>query len=190
MLKIGCRNSVLEALEDILDLLENRKFGLAEIKDEIKDIEDALKDRKDKGPISSGPFLLLHDNNAATVAVQNLDKCPIDVEVKLFDIQCCPPKEIDSKCLKCIGRCCAEAAVLCAPEDGIFEVVCCPDPEKSAIRAFASVHSGGGCSPDTDLVIPAADFLPLVCPFCKKDKCRRDHCHRDPCRKDPCRRCD
>jgi len=176
VIKIGCRNAVLEALEDIKDLLESPKFGLAEIKDEVRDIEDALKM---KGPITSGPFLLLQDNNAVTVCVQNLDRCPINVEVKLFDIQCCPPKEIDSKCLKCIGRCCAEAAVLCAPREGIFEVVCCPDPEKSALRASASVQNRAVNGPsNSGLVIPANDFLPLTCPFCKKDRCRKDSCRR------------
>ena len=181
-MRIGCRDKVLDALDDIEDLLEDRKFGLAEIKREIRDIEDALKDRvKDKGPLSTGPFVVEgdHKDRAVTVAVQNLDKCPIDVEVKIFDLECCPPKEVDCKLLKDIGRCCAEAAVFCVCE-GIFEVVCCPDPEKSEIRAFVSVHSDDCHDSDVEFVIKAEEMLPLVCPFCKKDKCRRD----------PCRRCD
>jgi len=183
VLKIGCRNSVLEALEDIQDLLESPKFGLAEIKDEVRGIEEALKSlAKNKGSITSGPLLLPQGNNAVTVCVQNLDRYPIDVEVKLFDIQCCPPREIDCKRLRCVGRCCAEAAVLCAPEDGIFEVVCCPDPQKSSIRAFANVHSGAVNGLTAGLVVPAIDFLPLTCPFCKKDRCCKDPCRREPCR--------
>lgn len=188
MVKIGCNNKVLEELEEIEGLLEDPKTGLAEIKREVRDIEEKLDSLAAvKGPLSTGPFFIRSgENNAVNVVVQNVGKCPTDVKVRLFDLGCCPPKEVDSACLDCIKRCCTETAVLTASA-GVFEVVCCPKDEKAPLRAFVSVHSGNSPNSNIEYVIKAEEMLPLVCPFCKKDKC---HCHKDPCHKDPCRECE
>jgi hypothetical protein len=166
----------------VLDLLEDPRFGLREIKDEVKDIERALGALTPvKGPLSTGPFFIPCGQKVAVTAnVQNVGRGCIDVEVKLFDIECCPPKEVDCKLLRDIGRCCAEDAVLCASE-GIFEVVFCPKPDHAAIRAFVAVHEGHSSDSEAEYVIMAADMLPVVCPFCKKDRdrCRRDRCEDD-----------
>ncbi|HHX29518.1 MAG: hypothetical protein ACOX5Q_08925 [Bacillota bacterium] len=180
MLKIGCACKVLEKIENIQDLLKSPRFGLREIKEEIKDIEDALDNLlPGKGPLSTGPINIHNGpDRAIKVSVQNVGKGCIDAVVRLFDIECCPPRQVDCKVLRNIGRCCAEDTVLCAHE-GIFEVVICPKPDKAPIRAFATVHCGGSSNSDIDLVFRATDFLPVVCPFCKKKK-DRDSC--DPCR--------
>ena len=176
-LKLGyCK--VLEELEEIEGLLEDPRYGLAEIKREIRDIEEALSDLlTDKGPLSTGPFYVrAGEANAINVLVQNVGKCPIDVKVRLFDLEACPPEEIDCESLECIERCTAEAAVLTAPE-GIFEVVVCPKSDKASVRAFVSVHSGDAPNSSIEYTIKAEEMLPVVCPFCKK-KCG---CRRDPC---------
>lgn len=188
MIKIGCCDKILDELDDIEDLLEDKKFGLAEIKREVRDIEDKLdKAPTQKGALSTGPFFVrTGQNNAINVKVQNVGTKCVDVVVRLFDIGACPPEEIDSECLKDIGRCCAEDAVLTAPA-GNFEVAICPDSPNATLRAFVSVHTGNSANSAFEYVIKAAEMLPLVCPFCKRDKCP---CHKDPCHRDPCRECD
>ena len=180
MVKIGCNNKILEELEEIEGLLENPKTGLAEIKREVRDIEEQLKEMGAvKGALTTGPLSVREKGeHAVTVLVQNVGRCPVDVKVRLFDLECCPAKEVDSAELECIKHCCAKTATL-HTEEGAFEVVCCPEPENATLRAFVTVHED--CSPcsEAEFVVLAAEMLPLVCPFCKKEKCR---CHKDPCR--------
>ena len=195
MLKIGCACKVLEKVKNIEDLLKSPRFGLREIKEEVKDIEDALDNLlPGKGPLSTGPFNIMDGPVAIKVSVQNVGKGCIDAVVRLFDIECCPPRQVDCKVLRNIGRSCAEDTVLCANE-GIFEVVICPKPDKAPIRGFVTVKRVVQANPGpnaanlhAELVFRAADLLPVVCPFCKKKK--RDHDCCDPCREEPDCGCD
>ncbi|HHY45488.1 MAG TPA: hypothetical protein GX512_07255 [Firmicutes bacterium] len=180
MLKIGCACKVLETVENILDLLKNPRFGLKEIKDEVKDIEEAVGNLVPvKGPLSTGPFSVTIPSKIK-VSVQNVgSKGCVDAVVRLFDIECCPPKQIDCKVLRNIGRCCAEDTWLAAPEGArVLEVVICPKPDKASIRGFVTVQpmAVNASNPDALLNFRACDLLPVVCPFCKKEKDRCDAC--------------
>lgn len=153
-------------LKLILCLLTNKKFGLKEIKCEIKDIERKL-DGTVGGSLSTGPFFVRSgQNNAINVKVQNVGEDPIDAVVRLFDMFQCPPVLVDEETLSDIGGgCCAQNAVLTA-NAGDFEVVICPDPADATIRAFVSVHSGNAPTAAIDYVIKASEMLPVVCDFC------------------------
>ena len=183
MVKIGCNNKILEELEEIEDLLEDPKTGLAEIKREIRDIEEKLDEESEvKGALTTGPLFIAEEGeHAVTVVVENIGRNPVDVKVRLFSLEFCPAKEVDSEELECIKRCCAKTATL-RTEEGAFEVVCCPEPENATLRVFVAVHEDCSPSSEVEFVIPAAEMLPLTCPFCKKEKCR--------CRKEPCRECE
>lgn len=170
-------NCTWKLLKQIVCLLTNRKFGLRQIKCEIKEIERKLDELvcngngggKVGGPLSTGPiFVRAGQNNAINVKVQNIGEEPIDAVVKLFNIAACPPSPalIDEETLLNIGGgCCAQDTVLTAPA-GNLEVVICPDPADAAIRAFVSVHSGNAPTSEFEYVIRASEMLPATCDFC------------------------
>ncbi len=176
MIKVGNAGRILCELEEIAGLLEDPKSGLAEIKSEVRNIEERVATLSTgKGPLTTGPlYIPSQGTSAISVVVQNLDRCPANVEVRVLSLECCPPVQVCSADLRCIGRCCSESVTLTATE-GLYEVVCCPDPEKASIRAFVSVHEGSSPSSPVAYAVTAAEMLPLECPFCKKEKCR-------PCR--------
>lgn len=172
MLKISPACKVLEKVDSILDLLKSPRFGLKEIKDEVRDIEEAVSNLTPvKGPLTTGP-LALTGPASIQVSVQNTGRGCVDAVVRVFDVGCCPPKQVDRAVLRNIGRCCAEQAVVTAPS-GIFEVAVCPKPDRAAIRAFVTVQPlVNGTVTDSPLRYRTCDLLPLVCPFCKKEKDR------------------
>ena len=159
---------VLRQLRAIQCLLKHRKFGLKEIKREIKDIEDNMNGNGELiGPQTTGPiFIRAGQNNAINVKVQNVGEDPISAEIRLFNIGVCPPVQADSETLTDIGPCCAQDAVVTA-NAGDFEVVVCPTPADATIRVFVSVHSGNAATSAFEYVIKASEMLPLVCPFCE-----------------------
>lgn len=79
MVKIGCNNKILEELEEIEGLLENPKTGLAEIKREIRDIEEKLDEMGAvKGALTTGPLSVKEEGkHAVTVLVQNVGRSQI-----------------------------------------------------------------------------------------------------------------
>jgi hypothetical protein len=158
-------------LRKILWLLCNKKFGLKEIKREIRDIEKKLDGKPTAGPLTTGPFFVRAGmNNALNVKVQNTGAAPIDVVVRLFSLDTCPPSEIDSETLLQIpGGCCARDAVVTAPA-GNFEVVICPSPATATIRAFVSLHSGAATTSAFEYVFRASEMLPVVCELCEVDE--------------------
>ena len=174
-IQIGCGGDadliwvlVLRQLKAILCLLKHHKYGLKEIKCEIKDIEDNMDGGgEEAGPLTTGPiFIRSGQNNAINVKVQNIGDDPISAEVRLFNIGVCPPVQADSETLTNIGSCCAQDAVVTA-DAGDYEVVVCPTPSDAAIRVFVSVHNGSATTSAFEYVIKPAEMLPLVCPFCE-----------------------
>lgn len=159
---------VLRQLQAILCLLRHHKFGLKEIKCEIKDIEDNMDGGGEiAGPLTTGPiFIRTGQNNAINVKVQNTGDAPISAEVRLFNIGVCPPVEVDTETLTDIGSCCAQDAVVTAGA-GNVEVVVCPTPSDATMRVFVSVHNGNATTGAFEYVIKPAEMLPLVCPFCE-----------------------
>lgn len=162
---------VLTKLQAILCLLKHRRYGLKEIKREIKEIEENMNGNGDGdgivGSQSTGPiFIRTGQNNAINVKVQNVGGESITVHVRLVDIGVCPPAVIETQTLGDIGLCCSKDAVLTAPA-GDFEVVICTATPDARIRAFVSVHSGNSANSAFEYVIKASEMLPLVCPFCE-----------------------
>lgn len=155
-------------LKAIWCLLANKRFGLKEIKREIKEIEEKL-DRTVPvaGALSTGPFLVrAGENNAINVKVQNIGQTPIDATVLLVNVGNCPPQVVDSETLSAIGGgCCTENAVLTASA-GDFEVIICPNPINAPIRAFVSVHSGNSVTSAFEYVIRASEMIAPACDFC------------------------
>lgn len=162
-------DDLLCKLNMILALLTNRHFGLCEIKKEVKEIEENMGNGNDcivGGGITTGPFFIRSgQNNAINVKVQNLEDSPIDVEVKLLSLECCPAVVIDNASLEDLESCCTEDAVLTAGA-GNWEVTVCPTPATAAVRAFVSVHSGNAVTSAIECVFRAAEMLPDVCSFC------------------------
>ena len=162
---------MLTKLQAILCLLKHRRYGLKEIKREIKEIEENMNGNGDGdgivGSQSTGPiFIRTGQNNAINVKVQNVGEEPVAVHVRLVDIGACPPAVIETQTLGDIGSCCSKDAVLTAPA-GDFEVVICTVTPDARIRAFVSVHSGNSANSAFEYVIKASEMLPLVCPFCE-----------------------
>jgi hypothetical protein len=119
------------------------------------------------GPISTGPFFIrTGENNAINVKVQNTGTDPVDVAVRLYDLDECPPEIIDDDFFTLQGGCCVDDAVLTAPA-GNFEVVICPEPLTASLRAFVSVHSGNSTNSAFEYVIKAAEMLPVACSLCQ-----------------------
>lgn len=163
---------VLAKLKLILRLLKHPKFGLKEIKREIKEIEQNMCPTPPgpvTGPLSTGPFFVrTGENNAINVKVQNIGTEPIDATVTLWNIGVCPIQPVDSEVLLAIGDgCCAQDVVLTAPA-GNFEVVICPDPADATIRAFVSVHSGNSANSAFEYVIKASEMLTPGCELCQQ----------------------
>lgn len=170
----GCprpdNTEVSRKLSLILSLLTDRRFGLCEIKREVKEIEKNMGngngDGDLSGPITTGPFFIrTGQNNAINVLVQNLGEAAIDVEVKLVAIGACPVFVEDNASLENIGSCCTRNAVLTASA-GNWEVVVCPTPGTARVRAFVSVHSGNAVTSAFEYVFRAAEMLPAACSFC------------------------
>ena len=155
-------------LRKILWLLCNKKFGLREIKREIREIEKKLDGDPPSGPLSTGPFFVRTGvNNAINVKVQNTGDEPIDAVVRLFNLDTCPPTLIGSETLLAIpGGCCARDAVVTAPA-GNMEVVICPDPEDATIRAFVSVHAGAAVTSAFEYVFRASEMIAPACELCE-----------------------
>lgn len=159
---------VLRKLTMILSLLTNRRFGLCEIKREVKEIENNMGNGNGDqgGGITTGPFFIrTGQNNAINVIVQNLEEAEIDVEVKLVDLGACPVFVEDNASLENIDSCCTDSAVLTAAA-GEWEVLVCPTPATAKVRAFVSVHSGNAVTSAIEYVFRAAEMLPEACDFC------------------------
>ncbi len=128
----------------ILSLLTNRKFGLCEIKREVKEIGKNMDNGNgdQRGAITTGPlFIRTGQNNAINVLVQNLEEAEIDVEVKLVNLGSCPVFVEDNASLENIDSCCTEDTVLTAAA-GRWEVLVCPTPataKSERLSAFTAV---------------------------------------------------
>lgn len=157
-------------LNMILALLTDRRFGLCEIKREVKEIEENMGNGDNAivgGGITTGPFLVrAGENNAVNVKVQNLEDVSIDVEVKAITLDSCPPVVIHNASLEGIEPCCTQDALLTVGA-GNWEVLVCPTPQTAAVRAFVSVHSGNSVTSAIEYVFRASDMLPDICRFCE-----------------------
>lgn len=152
----------------ILGLLTNPCFGLCEIKREVREIEDNMGngDNVISGPITTGPFFVrAGQNNAINVLVQNLEEGNIDVEVKLINLEACPPFAQGNVSIEDFESCCTEQVGFTVPA-GNWEVVVCPTPETARVRAFVSVHGGNAVTSAFEYVIRASEMLPAACSFC------------------------
>jgi hypothetical protein len=163
---------VLLKLQAILCLLRNRRFGLREIKREVKAIEENMNGGNGNGIAgaqSTGPiFVRTGQNNAINVKVQNVGDAPATALVRLINIGVDPPQVTASTVLTNIAPCTAQDGVVTAPA-GDFEVVVCPSPVDATVRVFVSVHSGNAATSAFEYVIKASEMLPLVCPFCEPE---------------------
>jgi hypothetical protein len=162
---------VLAKLHAILCLLRHRRYGLREIKREIKEIEEKMNGNGNGNGIvgsqSTGPILIrTGQNNAINVKVQNVGEGPVTVHVRLVDHNACPPAPVQTVSIADIAPCCAQDAVLTA-DAGNFEIVVCAATPDARIRVFVSVHSGNSTNSAFEYVIRASEMLPLVCPFCE-----------------------
>lgn len=164
-----CR--VLAKLNAILCLLRHRRYGLREIKREVKEIEENMNGNGNGdgivGSQTTGPiFIRTGQNNAINVKVQNVGEQPVTVHVRLVDHNACPPAPVQTATIADIASCCAQDAVLTA-DAGNFEVVVCTSSPDARIRVFVSVHSGNSTNSAFEYVIRSSEMLPLVCPFCE-----------------------